>query len=130
MEPGRPQIRRVLLVDDEASILLALRRLLGRRKIEVLAAPAAQAALQILETSPCEAVIADYRMPGHDGLAFLAQVARRLPATRRILMSGYRVPNVEQHLAAGTVHHYVQKPIDMQELLGLLGIRISFGDDR
>ena len=123
-------VRRVLLVDDEASILLALRRLLGKRSIEVLASPSAAAALQILDASPCDVVIADYRMPGHDGLSFLRTVATRFPATRRILMSGYRVPGIERALADGTVHHYVQKPIEMGELLSHLGIRIHFGDDR
>ena len=45
-------------------------------------------------------------------------------------MSGYRVPGAEAHLDGGTIHAFVQKPIEMQELLGHIGIRVTFGDER
>ncbi len=120
--PHPPDVRRVLLVDDESSILLGLRRLLGRRQIEITAVPTAQAALDELARAEFQAVIADFRMPGPSGLWLMEQVAQHHPSVLRILMSGYEIPDVEQAIEAGVVHHYAQKPIEMEELLRFLGL--------
>lgn len=123
-------ISRVLLVDDEASILLALRRLLGRRNIEIVAAPAALQALTLLRREPFQAIIADYSMPTHDGLWLMRQVERTQPEVMRILISGFRVPDIDLELARGTVHHFARKPIELAELLAFLGIRPAAGEER
>ncbi len=102
---------------------MGLRRLLGRRKVEISAVPTAQAALDELASGEFQAVIADYRMPGQDGLWLMQQIAQAHPSTLRILMSGYEIPGIEQAVRSGVVHHYTQKPIEMTELLGYLGLR-------
>ncbi|MCE6982563.1 response regulator, partial [Pseudomonas frederiksbergensis] len=57
----------VLLVDDEASILNSLRRLLRSQPYELLLAESGAQALEVLEQRPVSLVISDARMPNMDG---------------------------------------------------------------
>lgn len=59
-EPLKP---RVLLVDDEESILNSLRRLLRGQPYEVLLATSGTQALEIMEQQPVDLVMTDARMP-------------------------------------------------------------------
>ena len=86
----------LLIVDDEAHVLNALRRMLLNA-----AAPPVLHDLELTTfTSPMEAlehaahhridlVISDYRMPGMDGVSFLTRVAALQPDSARIILSAY-----------------------------------------
>jgi response regulator RpfG family c-di-GMP phosphodiesterase len=78
----------ILCVDDEPSVLDGLGRTLRRRfRLEVATEP--QAALELIKGSePFAAVVSDLRMPGMDGVTFLARVRESFPDTVRILLTG------------------------------------------
>lgn len=97
MAPGGVSVRvrpRILCVDDEPFVLKSLAASL-RKHFEVISASGAAEALELLEREPgLRVVMSDYRMPGIDGGAFLAQVRQRFPATIRLLLSGAGAENV------------------------------------
>ncbi len=74
-------MKRVLFVDDDASILDALRNLLRKQRNEwdMVFALGGSEALAELSKAPFDVVVTDMRMPGMDGAALLARGARRLP---------------------------------------------------
>jgi response regulator RpfG family c-di-GMP phosphodiesterase len=112
-----PAAATVLLVDDEANILSALRRLLRPAGYRILTAESGAEALELLETDPVDLVISDMRMPGMDGAAFLTRVRERWPQTLRILLTGYA--DMEATIAAinqGEIYRYVAKPWNDQDL--------------
>jgi two-component system, NtrC family, response regulator HydG len=80
---------RVLVVDDEIrnAELTALELRDAGHETEFVNGGAA--ALKRLEASPADAVVTDLRMAPPDGLALLAEVKRRWPATRVVLMTAY-----------------------------------------
>lgn len=84
----------IVHVDDEPSILSALRRCLTRVcagrgvNIHVRSFTSAGAALGTLLTEPVDVVISDYRMPEMDGVELLRRVRELQPYTGRILLSG------------------------------------------
>jgi DNA-binding NtrC family response regulator len=88
---------RIMLVDDEANVLAAVRRVLAtlppeqldgeRPEIETYTSP--EEALKRASTMPLDLVISDYRMPGVSGLEFLRQVIQRQPNVARLIMSAY-----------------------------------------
>jgi DNA-binding NtrC family response regulator len=79
---------RILCVDDEPFVLKSLAATL-RKHFEVISASSAAEALELLEREPgLRVVLSDYRMPGMDGAAFLAEVRERFPTTVRMLLSG------------------------------------------
>ena len=66
--------QRIVVVDDEPSMLRLLQRLLTPLDQEVLAAGNAERALQIAESAPVDLFISDLRMPGMDGLTLLERL--------------------------------------------------------
>ena len=107
----------LLLVDDEPSILSALRRLLRPIGYRIHTAESGRAGLAILEQEAVDLVISDMRMPEMDGAKFLEQVRRRWPATTRILLTGYAdVTSTIEAINRGEIYRYVSKPWDDNDL--------------
>lgn len=107
----------LLLVDDEANILSALRRLLRPAGYRILTAESGVEGLEMVSAEPIDLVISDMRMPGMDGAAFLTRVREIAPDTLRILLTGYA--DIEATVAAineGEIYRYVAKPWNDQEL--------------
>lgn len=80
-EPGAPL--RVLLVDDDAAVLSAYRRMLGRRfRVEVAAG--GREALELLERDrDFDAIVCDVMMPDVDGAAVWGVLTERYPELAR-----------------------------------------------
>jgi two-component system response regulator AtoC len=101
---------RVLLVDDEENLRLALRTHLRKAGYEVSAVGSVDAALAELERDPVDFLVTDVKMPGRSGLELLATVKQKWPATVVIVMSAYG--SHEDALAAikGGAQDYLTKP--------------------
>jgi len=106
----------LLIVDDEERILNALVRSLRREEFDVITADTPDRALRLLSERPVEVVLSDHKMPGMTGLELLAEVARRHPATRRILITGWTADVSDEALDAIGVHAVIPKPWDDGEL--------------
>jgi CheY-like chemotaxis protein len=102
-------VKRVLLVDDDPSLLRALWRLL-RPEFEVLTATDGASALAALADFHPDLVISDASMPIMDGRELLAEVRRRDPSCRTLLLSG---------CTSGTTGDFPMfvKPWDSEQLL-------------
>lgn len=108
----------VLFVDDEASILSALRRLFRPTGYRVLMAESGADALALLAREPVDLVLSDMRMPGMDGAQLLAAVRERHPDVARLLLTGYA--DIGSTIAAinqGEIQRYIAKPWDDHDLL-------------
>lgn len=117
-EPTPPTPPTVLLVDDEPSVLSALRRLFRTQGYRIEQCTSGADALELLRQTPVDLVVSDMRMPGMDGAAFLAQVRRHHPSVVRILLTGYA--DISATIAAineGAIHRYIAKPWDDNDLL-------------
>lgn len=110
----------VLLVDDETHILSALQRALRREPYEVVAAPGPAAAFALLASRPVAVVVSDQKMPGASGVAFLRELARRYPATKRVLLTGWPEEIPERERADAQLHAVLPKPWDEAELKATL----------
>lgn len=107
----------VLCVDDEPSILSALKRVLRAEDCKVLQAGSGAEAMALMEQHAVDVVVSDMRMPGMDGAELLAQVRARWPDTARILLTGYA--DMKATVAAineGQIYRYIHKPWDETEL--------------
>ena len=74
---------RVLLIDDDPALLLALPEALQIRMtgVTVDTAESAAAALDQIALEEYDAVVSDIKTPGMDGLALLAEIRTRRPDT-------------------------------------------------
>nr|WP_315446741.1 HD domain-containing phosphohydrolase [uncultured Pseudomonas sp.] len=112
---------KVLLVDDEESILNSLRRLLRGQPYDVLLATSGAQALEMLQTQAVDLVMSDARMPNMDGASLLALVRERHPAAVRIMLTGYADPSaIIKAINDGQIHRYISKPWNDEELLLIL----------
>ncbi|MGU3782018.1 HD domain-containing phosphohydrolase [Burkholderia metallica] len=108
----------ILLVDDEPSLLSALRRVFRPAGYEILTAESGEAALEILASREVDLIVSDMRMPGMSGAEFLARARARYPDTMRILLTGYaEIASVMQAVNEGGVYRYLNKPWDDHDLL-------------
>ncbi len=109
----------VLLVDDEESILSALKRVLRREGYGLLTCSSGTDALALLEESEraIGVVVSDFRMPGMNGIEFLSHVRALHPDTIRIVLSGYAdAEMVQSAINQGEVYRFISKPWDDDEL--------------
>lgn len=108
----------VLTVDDEPSVLSALRRVFRAQGITTLQATNVADGLALLKTHAVDLVISDMRMPEMDGARFLEQVRAHDESIVRILLTGYA--DMSSTIAAinkGAIHRYIAKPWDDQDLV-------------
>ena len=107
----------VLVVDDEARSLDAIRRNL-EEEFRVLTAASADEARGLLEQHEVSVILCDQRMPGTTGVRFLKEVRELWPDTVRIIISGY---TDSQDIIAGIndagIYQYVLKPWMPEHLL-------------
>jgi DNA-binding NtrC family response regulator len=112
---------RVLLVDDDATLLEGLARSMHRQGFSVQTAGGAEQALAEMELSPADVLVADHQMPGIQGVGLLARIAQRWPDCHRILFTGHATLKVAMDaINRGQVDRLVLKPCDSSELAHLI----------
>ncbi|MGQ0711474.1 MAG: HD domain-containing phosphohydrolase [Rhodoferax sp.] len=116
--PGQVAPGHILLVDDEANILTALKRVFRTLDCVVHTADSGRAGLQVLAHEKIDLVISDMRMPHMSGAEFLHQVRRHDPSIVRVLLTGHS--DMDETIAAinrGEIFRYLSKPWDEREVL-------------
>ena len=114
-----PQARRlrVLVVDDEPSLLRALEALLRKKGFDVTALESPIVATQQLAQEDFDVAVLDIKMPELSGLELLNAVKHRRPEIEVIMMTGHAT--VETALAAvkAGAYDYLTKPFEDVELV-------------
>ncbi|MEM9743728.1 MAG: EAL domain-containing protein [Pseudomonadota bacterium] len=101
----------VLLVDDEPSIVNALRRALRTEGYELRTAASGQEALAVLASQSVDVVVSDYRMPGMTGTELLSAVRQRYPETVRLMLTGEAdMQAVIEAINEGAIYKFLTKP--------------------
>jgi two-component system, NtrC family, response regulator AtoC len=108
---------RILVVDDEPVVRLALTELLRDAGHEVREAEHAPAALAALEGEPADLVISDLSMPAMSGLALLEELRSRHPTALFILLTAHGDERVAVEALQLGAFHYIPKPFDNDEIL-------------
>ena len=102
----------ILIVDDNALMLLTLTRILEQHDYSVLGASSASSALQLVKSKPVDLVITDYNLPG--GGSQLGPALKRLrPQLPVMVLSG----DPEAANAAGYADLLLPKPQDPEKLM-------------
>jgi response regulator RpfG family c-di-GMP phosphodiesterase len=103
----------VLAVDDDPSVLAALRRLFRTDAIQLYTAPSGDEALLLMEqhADELDVVISDYMMPGMDGAELLRAARLRWPDVTRVLLTGNAdLPSAARAMNEGQMSYLATKP--------------------
>lgn len=106
--------RRILVVDDERSIRLLIKRTLeGTGVLEVDTASSGLEALELIQDNSYDLMITDLAMPEMDGETLFTAVRERHPNIQVIVFTA--APSVEsvQSAVRSQVFDYVRKPVRM-----------------
>ncbi len=105
---------RVLIVDDEDGMRIALREVLSRQSIEIDLARDGQEALEKLRASRFSLVLSDVRMPGLTGMELLAAAAQLEAAPPFVMMTAYgTIEDAVEAMKNGAVD-YLVKPFSFE----------------
>jgi len=113
-----PTLHRILVVDDEEIVLVALRETLRREGYQVVTALNAIQALELLKQGAFSVILTDQQMPQLTGLEFLAQVKQIQPDATRILITAVLSLNtIIDAINKGEIYRFIVKPWLREELL-------------
>ncbi|GLC25579.1 HD domain-containing phosphohydrolase [Roseisolibacter agri] len=108
---------RILVVDDEETIRLALGRFLRARAYEVEAVPSGAAALAAITPGRFALMLCDVRMPGVNGVEVVAQARALDPELAVVMLSAVNdAATARAAFVAGAVD-YLLKPVELAVLL-------------
>jgi DNA-binding NtrC family response regulator len=111
---------KILVVDDEKSILLLLREALTQWGYQVTCAGSATEALELLNTELFDALVTDIRMPDMSGLDLLREIKKKDESLEVVMMTGYpTISSAVQALKEGA-YDYLSKPLILDELRHLM----------
>jgi len=114
-------LRTLLLVDDEANVIAALRRLLLHENYRLLTASSGEEALEMLARNEVGVILTDYRMLGMSGIELLTKMRVMYPKVIRMVLSGYTaVDSLTNAINRGEIFRFLIKPWDDKELLETL----------
>jgi len=111
---------KILVVDDEPSILLLLREALTQWGYQVTCVKSAGEALEAIRTELFDAAITDIRMPDMSGLDLLREIKRQDESIEVVMMTGYpTIASAVEALKEGAFD-YLSKPLILDELRHLM----------
>ena len=104
--------KKVLIVDDEESILRGIKLNLGRFFSLTLANGPEEALARIQEEGPFPVIVSDMRMPGMDGATLMRNIKSQHPETLCILLTGHADFEFggSQALQSGQLFKILNKP--------------------
>jgi len=108
---------RILLVDDDSSMLALLPRILARKGFKVQVAADADAAERVLEGAEFDAIVIDVQLPGRDGFALAVVIHERWPALRIVFVTAFDSDASRKKAEALGAGAFLTKPIGVDELI-------------
>jgi DNA-binding response OmpR family regulator len=126
MHKSRPEeviTKRILIVDDERTILFAIRSYFNRFGYEVDCARELEEAEALLAHRRYDIVIADLRLTGssgREGLDVIRFLRERSPQSPIVLLTAYGSPEIELEAAELGANAFLQKPKPLSELADIV----------
>jgi DNA-binding NtrC family response regulator len=108
---------RILVVDDERSLLLTLAGNLELDGFDVTTAENGEQALALFRSQPFDLVLSDVRMPGMNGVDLFRQIRALRPECPVVLMTAFAVEGLVRDAIAEGVFTVLPKPFDVDKVV-------------
>src|SRR6266852_8967926 len=114
------EVAKILVVDDEPSILKLLKEALTQWGYQVECVGTGAEALEAIRTGLYDAAITNIRMPEMSGLDLLREIKRQDESIEVIVMTGYPTITSAVEALKGGAYDYLSKPLILDELQHLM----------
>jgi DNA-binding response OmpR family regulator len=116
--------KRILVVDDDTSILRSFRRILEKAGYSVETVETGKEALRYLSRTKFDLCIVDIKLPDMDGTELLLEMAES-PETVRIVITGFSSEQVGIKAADYGADDFLVKPVRAEELVAVVNQRLD-----
>jgi DNA-binding NtrC family response regulator len=116
----REEKLKVLLVDDEKEFVESLSERLGFRNLDAKTAYDGEQALKAVTEGAPDFMVLDLRIPGIDGIEVLRRVKKTNPDVQVVILTGHGSDKDEAEAKRLGAAAYLEKPIDIDKLVGAL----------
>jgi CheY-like chemotaxis protein len=121
--------KRILIVDDDARNIVALRAALEAHQLNVVAAESGQEGIVALSASPenIDVVLMDIMMPELDGYETIRRIRAmpRFASLPIIALTAKAMKGDRETCIAAGASDYISKPVDVDQLLSLIRVWLS-----
>ena len=101
--------KKILIVDDESEMRVALETTLKREKFQLICAEDGKQALDKMEDDDFDLILTDVRMPKVNGLELLRAVKERSPKTQVVMMTAYgTIDNAVEAMKEGAFDYLIK----------------------
>ncbi len=116
---------RILIVDDEGSLLATLAANLELEGFEVVEAEDAFRAVELVEQQHFDLVLTDIRMPGMNGVELFRTIRATHPKMPVILMTGFAMEALIDEAIQEGVFAVLPKPFEIEHIIAALSRAVS-----
>lgn len=112
-----PKTPNLMLVDDDADFLAALRHTMQKRGFSVVTAESAEAGISLAAQTKPEFAVVDLKMGGNSGLVLVRQLIALDPMIKIVVLTGFAsITTAVEAIKLGAVH-YLAKPVDADAIV-------------
>jgi CheY-like chemotaxis protein/predicted regulator of Ras-like GTPase activity (Roadblock/LC7/MglB family) len=112
-------MKKVLIVDDEKTLLLSIRAGFEAYKdrFQLFTAEDGKKAVNVLESNTIDLVVTDIRMPEMDGFELLVYMSTRFSSIPVLVMSAYGTREIQTKFESIGIIGFLDKPVDFDDLV-------------
>jgi DNA-binding NtrC family response regulator len=115
-ERAAAPVPKVLVVDDEPVVVNSIRKALARKAFKVTEAFSGTEAITRIDSEIFDLVLLDMRLPDANGLDLVADIKRRKPNLRVVIVTGYASIDTAVEAIKRGANDYMAKPFTPEEL--------------
>jgi DNA-binding NtrC family response regulator len=111
---------KILVVDDEESIVWIFRKVVEPMGHAFLSAPTAEKGVELARAEQPELVFMDVKLPGMDGLTALGEIRRVAPRARYVVVTAHGTLDTAVKAVKLGAAEYLTKPVDLERVRALI----------
>lgn len=101
---------KILLIDDDEWVRDSMHLFFENEGCHLLAVATAEEGIEALKRQPFDIIIADYKLPGMDGLSFFGQIIETHPYVIKMLITAYGNEDIASKAIRMGIHDFIEKP--------------------
>lgn len=114
--------KKLLIIDDEASVLKVCQMALSKLSLEIETAPGEARAIKLLKEKPFDIVLVDLKLKEKDGLKIIKNARALHPRIKTILMTGtLSSDELKAKIEKAKIDKIIFKPFTIDQLRDVVG---------